>query len=87
METWVGSGEYFLIETTCLPNERSKFVGYINDLLAGKIYEGRGLEYIPYGYPIVKMTNDAWKKYIEDQHVILIDCGDSSLLGATPFVH
>ena len=87
VETWAGSGEYFLIETTCLPNERSKFVGYVNDLLAGKIYEDRGLEYIPYGYPIVKMSNAAWTKYIEDQNVILIDCGDSSLLGTTPFVH
>lgn len=87
VETWLGSGEYFLIETTWLPNERSKFVSYCNDLLAGRINEDRGLEYVSYGYPIVKMTNKAWKKYIEDQNVILIDCGDSSLLGTTPFVH
>ena len=85
VEAWGGLGEYFLIETTMLPNDESPFVNYGNMLLQGN-YTGDGLSYLSKGYPIVYLNDDAWEEYVQEANVLVIDCADSSLLGSTPFV-
>ena len=85
VEVWEGTGEYFLIETTMLPNDQAKIVEYINALIADNVSGDDGLKYIRAGYPVVWLSADAWEDYIWENDVTLIDCSDSSMLGATPF--
>ena len=84
VESWKGSGQYFLIETTILPNTANKFVEYINALIENKV-DGNGRKYISSGYPIAYLSNNAWEEYIQEKNVTVIDCSDSILLGSTPF--
>lgn len=85
VETWSGSGLYFLIETTTLPNSADNLMEYLYALMAGNVSFDDALEYLPYGYPVVLLSDQAWENYVRKSNVIVIDCADSSLLGATPF--
>lgn len=86
VEAWNGWGEYFLIETTSLPNDKSTFIQY-GSMLLNDDYNGNGLSYLNQGFPIVYLSDSNWEKYIQNENVMVIDCSDSSLLGSTPFVH
>ncbi len=78
VETWYGSGYYFLIETTSIPNTNTDFVDDANYFL--NYWEGESDN-----YPISIYTDDYWSSYLEDCYVI--DCSDGALLGMTPFAY
>ena len=78
VETWYGSGYYFLIETTSIPNTNSDFVDDANYFL--NYWEGESDN-----YPIAIYTDAYWSTYLEDCYVI--DCSDGALLGMTPFAY
>ena len=80
VETWEGSGEYFLIETTRLPNDWSQYSAYA-DLLMEFKYDN-----VKYNPPITYLSADEWVSYINERDVYILDCRDGSLLGLTPFV-
>lgn len=80
VETWSGSGEYFLIETTAVAdnqNSREIFVNGANELIKG--YNPRG--------PISYYTAADWADYLQNTVIYLIDCDDSRILGLTPFAN
>ena len=75
----VGTGEYFLIETTALSdNWEAAFQTGVNSLIE---YKGPG------SGPITYMTQDGWYEYISRDNTYLIDCSDASTLGMTPFAN
>ena len=80
VETWEGSGEYFLIETTALEgnsNNRQAFVSGANQLInSGKV---SGI--------ITYMDQESWYNYLSVDGTYLIDCDDSIVLGLTPFAN
>ena len=76
VETWSGSGEYFLIETTALSdkqNSRDIFVAGANNLLNLKTPAGS----------ISYYDESEWKAYLEQEVEYIIDCDDSIVLGRT----
>lgn len=77
VETWSGSGEYFLIETTALDsatNNDSIYVNGANQLRKLQAPDG----------PIEYMNSDEWSNYLS-QCDYIVDCDDSRILGLTPF--
>lgn len=86
VETWEGSGSYFLIETTALPNENSVFIDEANAMITnwGKECDN---------YPIAYLTKDEWVAYLtgdqtdDSDDCYVLDCGDGALLGMTPFAN
>ena len=80
VETWEGSGEYFLIETTDIPCSWEDFEDYAVEL-AYNNYDN-SIE-----SPIVYMNSKEWNNYINKNDVYLVDCSDGKLLGLTPFSH
>ena len=78
LEVWEGLGEYFLIETTYLPNEWSDYEDYLAQFFEGS-YDNSGI------CPIIYYNNEEWKEYIEQNDIYLVDCSDGKLLGLTPF--
>lgn len=79
VETWTGSGEYFLIETTALKSATNNDSIYVNG--ANQLIDG----YAPDG-PIEYMNSDEWSDYLNKCDYI-VDCDDSRILGLTPFSH
>lgn len=82
VETWDGSGEYLLIETTALSernNSRSVFLNYASAMIDG--------DYTDAYSPITYKTFDEWREYLRDEVEYIIDCDDSRILGMTPFVN
>ncbi len=85
VETWEGSGEYFLIETTSIPNTEKDFLDEAQFFLNG--WDG-----IADNEPITYLNNQEWVEYLlgdEDDDFddcYVIDCSDGTLLGLTPFV-
>lgn len=77
VETWSGSGEYFLIETTALESRNNNDSIYING--ANQCIH----EEAPAG-PITYLNSSDWKSYIS-QCEYIVDCDDSRILGLTPF--
>lgn len=80
VETWDGSGEYFLIETTQVAdnqNSREIFINGANELLNGDNPSG----------PISYYTADGWANYLQNRLEYIIDCNDSRILGLTPFAN
>ncbi|MBR4812459.1 MAG: hypothetical protein IKZ69_00980 [Lachnospiraceae bacterium] len=78
VETWTGSGEYLLIETTALTsgnNSRQIFIDGANNLINNKYPKG----------PIEYLTASEWHTYIRDEVEYLVDCDDSTVLGLTAF--
>ncbi len=71
VEIYPGTGQYFLIETTKLPNELSDYKDDIDIFFNGEI-ESDSL-------PIGRLSED----YISGR--VVIDCSDGNLLGFTPF--
>ena len=80
VETWEGSGEYFLIETTDIPCSWSDFEDYAVEL-AYDSYDNS------INSPIRYMNAKEWNNYINKNDVYLVDCSDGKLLGLTPFSH
>ena len=86
VETWEGSGNYFLIETTALPNKNSDFIDEANSILTNWERESDD-------YPIACLTKEDWVAYLTaDQgdfsdDCYVLDCGDGALLGMTPFAN
>lgn len=75
----VGTGEYFLIETTALSdNWEEAFRNGVDALIE---YKG------PRSGPITYMNQDGWYEYISRDNTYLIDCSDASILGMTPFAN
>lgn len=86
VETWEGSGEYFLIETTEVPNEEKDFLDDANFLY--NEYNGE------HDYnPIMLYTAEGWANYLAqdpenpDDDCYVIDCSDGKVLGLTPFAY
>ena len=78
VETWAGSGEYLLIETTALAdssNTRQIFVDGANNLINNKYPGG----------PISYLTASEWHDYLKNKVEYIIDCDDSTVLGLTAF--
>lgn len=86
VETWEGSGSYFLIETTALPNENSVFIDEANAMITNW---GRECD----NYPIAYLSKDEWAAYLIGEQddfsddCYVLDCGDGALLGMTPFAN
>lgn len=78
VETWNGSGEYLLIETTSTPNQDSDFVDDANHYLTGVDNDN---------YPISYLNAEQWKQYLIQKDCYVIDCSDGAFLGITPFVY
>ncbi len=78
VETWYGSGEYFLIETTYIPNDNAAFIDEANYYYN---YWNGDCD----NYPISYLSKDQWAEYLSDCYVI--DCSDGSILGMTPFAY
>jgi hypothetical protein len=64
VETWYGSGEYFLIETTSLTN-------------AASAYSNEDFNYVMLQYPY---TKDEWRQYLAQDGYTAIDCALSEQL-------
>lgn len=80
VELWENTGEYFLIETTCLTADMNN-----NDIIidaANAYLQGNGL---PRNYPIRYLSQEEWNKYIQENNCYIIDCNDAKTLGMTPF--
>lgn len=83
VETWSGSGQYFLIETTCLSqnnNTQSIFVEVANQLIKEQSTPTSG-------YPIIYKSSETWEEYLKSSNAYVIDCDDSRILGLTPFAN
>ena len=80
VETWEGSGEYFLIETTDIPCSWDDFEDYAAELI-NDTYDNR------INSPIIYYNSKEWNNYISRNDVYLVDCSDGKLLGLTPFSH
>ncbi len=86
LETWEGSGNYLLIETTALPNKNSDFIDEANSILTNWERESDD-------YPIACLTKEDWVAYLTadqgdfDDDCYVLDCGDGALLGMTPFAN
>ncbi len=86
VETWDGSGNWLLIETTALPNENEAFVDDANAILSG--WETKFDD-----FPIAYYTPDQWAEYLvqdpedDSDDCYVLDCGDGALLGMTPFAY
>ncbi len=87
VETWEGSGEYFLIETTNIPNTNSDFVDDANFFL------NNGSGECDY-WPITYYNSNGWTSYLESytpddssDDCYVIDCSDGAILGLTPFAY
>ena len=70
LETWQGSGQYFLIETTCL-SQNSNNWGIFAEAANG-LEEG----ILPSSYPIKYLSAEEWITYIKDGDAYVIDCDD-----------
>ncbi|WP_026652803.1 zinc-ribbon domain-containing protein [Butyrivibrio proteoclasticus] len=79
VETYYGSGQYILIETTYLPNDPDVYVYYANALLEGQLPEQN------YNFPNALYTTEEWYQYILDGQPTIISCDDAESLGLTPF--
>ena len=78
VEVWEGSGKYYLIETTAIPNDLSTFTNYIND------YVDSDYTAFPARDSIIRyMRTDEWDEYLSGKYVI--DCNNSRELGLTAF--
>ena len=78
VETWSGSGEYLLIETTALTsgnNSRQIFINGANSLINNQYPDG----------PIEYLTDSEWHEYLENEVEYIVDCDDSTVLGLTAF--
>lgn len=82
VETWRGSGEYLLIETTSLPNDKTDLMNMYSYWLEKNSGD---LPSPIMNYPVTYMNNSSWSKYISDKNAYVIDCADGSILGLTPF--
>ncbi len=77
VETWTGSGDYFLIETTVLPNKVNDFINYI-----AYLFDENGRVDISNNPETVRFLSQAeWEEYLEDCYVL--DCDDSVAFGLT----
>lgn len=80
VELWEDTGEYFLIETTDLPNSLSDIAAYGNYQFFDGEYDENAF------YPVMYLPQDAWAEMIEsDPEYYVIDCADLDLFGYTPF--
>ncbi|MBP5354413.1 MAG: hypothetical protein J6Y67_04660 [Lachnospiraceae bacterium] len=78
VETWSGSGEYLLIETTALTsgnNSRQIFINGATSLINNQYPDG----------PIEYLTDSEWHEYLENEVEYIVDCDDSTVLGLTAF--
>ncbi len=80
VETWEGSGEYFLVETTKLPCDEDSIIDYANAILSGDISGVSGSD-----APVTYLNKEEWAGYLSNSVVYHIDCSDGKLLGLTPF--
>ena len=80
VETWEGSGEYFLIETTKLPCDEDSIIDYANAILSGDISGVSGID-----APVTYLNKEEWVGYLRNSVIYHIDCSDGKLLGLTPF--
>lgn len=84
VETWDGSANYLLIETTALPNTNSQFIDEANDVLNGTGCDNE---------PITMYDRTDWGNYIfgdedtADDDCYIIDCSDGAVMGLTPFAY
>ncbi len=85
VETWDGSGEYFLIETTALEqssNNDSIYIDYANKMIKGGLESVAGDN----SCPICYYNQEQWREMLASGEIeYLIDCDDVSVLGITPF--
>lgn len=75
----VGTGQYFLIETTAISDNWEE--AFKNGVKALMDYKGPG------SGPITYMNQDSWNEYISQENTYLIDCNDASAFGMTPFAN
>ncbi|MBO4266204.1 MAG: zinc-ribbon domain-containing protein [Lachnospiraceae bacterium] len=86
VETWEGSGRYFLIETTVLPNTNSMFVDDANAILSGWTSEYDD-------QPIASLMPEQWAQMLlqdpddDSDDCYVLDCSDGAFLGMTPFAN
>lgn len=80
VELWEDTGEYFLIETTDLPNSLSDIADYGNyQFFDGEFNENAVC-------PVMYLTQETWAETIaSDPEYYVIDCADLELFGYTPF--
>ncbi len=84
VETWEGSGAYFLIETTSIPNKQSDFLDDINFFLND--WQGEYKKDYD-NFPITFYSYEEWARYLEEHDCYVIDCSDGAMLGLTPFAY
>ncbi len=86
VETWEGSGYYYLIETTTVPNAPDDFLDESRFWISGGEGEMDN-------EPISFLSDDGWASYLAqdaddpDDDCYVLDCGDGALLGMTPFAY
>lgn len=86
VETWEGSGDYYLIETTAISdsvNSRDIFIDGANSVIDEEYPDG----------PISLLSSDEWCELLEstdedgEYEYYIVDCDDAQVLGMTPFVN
>lgn len=92
LETGDGTGQYFLIETTCLSadsNNRDLFILDLNQCIDRKTWEAIDPQKNNNRYTnaIRYFTPEEWNAYLSVEGTYLIDCNDSVVLGLTPFAN
>lgn len=85
VETWEGSGQYFLIETTALSGSNNNAQIYVD--VANQLINENTMPMPSSGYPITYMNGEEWIEYLSGEGTYLIDCDDSRVLGLTPFAN
>ncbi len=81
VETWRGSGEYFLIETTKLPNTLEDLAQY----MIWTFDENSAVDISHNPKTVKYMTHDEWIEYLANCYVL--DCDDSVDFGLTAFTN
>lgn len=79
LETWEGSGRYFLIETTSLSDSAQDADTYLEQVYY-LMMDGTG----PSGV-IEYMDNDRWLEYLSVDGTYLVDCDDIASLGTAAY--
>lgn len=85
IETWDGSGQYLLIETTALPNDVETTYKMAEIIQSGSMLTEM------FGKPVVGPVNylypEEWYAYILQGQCDILDCNDYSVLGFSPLDH
>lgn len=94
VETGTHTGQYLLVETTCLSDNTNN-----QDLFSQCLQQLRSESTLPTAVkdpetnkyqvmsPITYLDSEKWQDYLSVEGTYVIDCDDSTVLGLTPFTN